>query len=93
MDPSPDGHCLPDTAIGKAAEDCAAFADFTFLEPMGVAFIASKDEPILLRRHRLVLILRQQRLSETLGHVQAYCNLVLPGHPVMISLRPTGFIA
>jgi hypothetical protein len=46
-----------------------------------------------LRRHRVVLVVQAQRLSEVIGHVRAYCQTVLEGHPVMFEIERAGFLS
>ena len=92
LDPAPNGHCLEEERAFQVAEDCAEFGTFSTIEPTGLAFVKGKAGSMTLRRHRIGLVVQEQRLSEVIAHVRAYCKTILEGHPIMISIEPVGFI-
>lgn len=93
LDPAPDGTKLPDEALPQAVRDCTQFSMMALLESMGLACIPNRDEPVMIARHRLVLLIAETSMREVIGHMRAYADTVWAGHPVMVSVRPTLMVA
>ena len=91
--PSPEGHILSREVIEQALCDFSQLSTFAVLEPPAVAMICGPDQAVTVRQHRFVLLVKDDAVDATLGHLQAYAASILHGHPVTVELSTVGMVA
>jgi hypothetical protein len=92
LDPSPDGHVLSNDVIEQALADFAGLSAVAVLEPIAVAMIAGRERVTAVRQHRFALLVEDDAVGATLGHLEAYAATILPGHPVTVELSQVGMM-